>query len=59
MLVWGVAVFFCLFPVSCRLFSVRDFWGVVVVCRLIGLFIHVLVNLKLFVALVVCWILIA
>ena len=59
MLVWSVAVLFCLFPVSCKLFSVLNSGVLLLLCRHTGLAIQVLTTLMLLVALVVCWILIA
>ena len=59
MLVWSVAVLFCLFPVSCRPFSVLNFGVLLLPCRLTGLVILVLTTLMSFVALVVCLVRIA
>ena len=54
MLAWSVVVLFCLFPVSCRPFSVPSSGVPLLLYRLIGPVIEVLTTLMLFVALVVC-----
>ena len=58
MLVWSVAVLFCLFLVSCRLFSVLSSGVPLLLFRHTGLVIWVLTTLMLFVVLVVYWMLI-
>ena len=58
MLAWSVAVIFCLFLVSCRLFSVLNSGVLLLLCRRTGLVIYVLTISMLLELLVVCLIVI-
>ena len=58
MLVWSVAVLLCLFPVSCRLFSVLNSGVLLLLCSRTGLIIEVLKTLMLLGLWVVCLIVI-
>ena len=58
MLVWGVAVLFCLFPVFFRQFSVLNSGVLFLLCRLTGLVIWVLTTLMLLGVLVACLIMV-